>query len=153
MKPLVPTLGLALLALAAGAARADDDARRVPLDAAYVQECGSCHVAYPPGLLPAASWQRQMANLGRHYGSDASLEPAAATPIAAWLQRHAGTGRRAEAPPEDRITRGAWFQREHREVAAATWALPAVKGGSQCQACHTRAEAGSYREREIRLPR
>ena len=26
----------------------------------YVEECGSCHMAYPPGLLPALSWQKIM---------------------------------------------------------------------------------------------
>ena len=41
---------------------------------AYVQECGSCHAAYPPGMLPARSWQRVMGGLDRHYGSDASLD-------------------------------------------------------------------------------
>ena len=30
---------------------------RVPMLAAYQQECSACHMAYPPGLLPAASWQ------------------------------------------------------------------------------------------------
>ena len=27
--------------------------------AAYQEECGGCHFAYQPGLLPAASWQRR----------------------------------------------------------------------------------------------
>ncbi len=40
------------------------------------QESPACHTAYPPGLLPAASWRRIMGGLDRHYGSDASLEPA-----------------------------------------------------------------------------
>ena len=54
-----------------------DGLRGLPADAppAYVRECGDCHVAYPPGLLPATSWRRLMAGLDRHYGSDASLEP------------------------------------------------------------------------------
>jgi mono/diheme cytochrome c family protein len=146
-------LGLALLA-AASATRADDHGPRVPLLPAYQQECGACHVAYPPGLLGAASWQRLMANLPRHFGSDASLDAATATPIGRWLQANAGSGRRvSEAPPEDRITRGAWFQREHREVASATWKSNAVRSASNCAACHTQAEQGSYRERDIRVPR
>ena len=34
-------------------------------NAAWKSECGSCHVAYPPGLLPAASWRAIMAGLDR----------------------------------------------------------------------------------------
>ena len=29
-------------------------------NALYAEECGSCHFAYPPGLLPASSWQQVM---------------------------------------------------------------------------------------------
>ena len=150
--------GLALLALAA-AAQADDGRRAaaVPPLAAYAQECGSCHVAYPPGLLPAASWQRLMAGLPRHFGIDASLEPATAQAIGGWLVQHAGSDRKLRRepapPPEDRISRSAWFVREHREVPASTWALPAVKSAANCGACHTRAEQGDFSERHIRLPR
>ena len=65
----------------AGAALADGDRRapRTPLLPKYQQECAACHVAYPPGMLPAASWQRVMGNLSHHYGTDASLDPAAAS--------------------------------------------------------------------------
>ena len=52
---------LAALALgAAEAARADDKRSlvRAPLPDAYRQECGACHVPYPPRLLAAAVFQR-----------------------------------------------------------------------------------------------
>ena len=61
--------------LAAGFARADGPQMPRAVPPAYTQECGSCHVAYPPGMLPARSWQRIVAGLENHYGSDASLEP------------------------------------------------------------------------------
>ena len=50
-------------------------ASRVDWPKAYVQECASCHVAYPPGMLPAASWARLMSGLGQHFGTDASFDP------------------------------------------------------------------------------
>ncbi len=147
---------LALIAIALGVpARADDQRERpVPLLRAFAEECGACHVAYAPGLLPAASWRRQMERLQSHYGSDASLEPALALTLSAWLQAYAGTGKRArEQPPDDRITRSAWFVHAHDELPAATWKLPAVKSPAQCSACHTRAEQGDFSERHVRLPR
>lgn len=135
------------------AAASADGAPRVPLPPAYVQECGACHVPYAPGLLPAASWQRLMAGLGRHYGSDASLDAATARSLADWLQAHAGSGRRAAEPPmDDRITQADWFRREHREVQSR-FGSPAIKSAADCAACHTRAAEGSFREREIRIPR
>jgi hypothetical protein len=147
--------GLALLG-AALPARADDHGPRVPMPPKYLQECASCHAAYPPGLLPAPSWQRVMGNLSKHYGTDASLDAATVQELTGWLTAQAGasSGRRArEAPPQDRITLSAWFVREHDELRPATWKLPAVKSPSNCSACHTRADQGEYRERDIRIPR
>ena len=148
-------LGLLLALAFASAAWADGPrAAPLPLLPQYQQECAACHLAYPPGLLPAASWQRLMANLPRHFGTDASLDAATAQQLSAWLSANAASGKRVRAaPPEDRITRSAWFVREHDEVPAATWKLPAVKSAAHCAACHTRAEQGDFDERNIRLPR
>ena len=41
---------------------------------AYEEECGSCHMAYPPGLLPGVSWQRLMAELDNHFGDNAEID-------------------------------------------------------------------------------
>ncbi len=138
--------------LAATLAHADDD--RYRLSPAYVQECGACHVAYPPALLPRASWQRLMANLGKHYGSDASLDAAARKSIGDWLDANAGSGKRARtAPPDDRITRGDWFIHKHRKVPDAAWTRPAIKTASNCGACHPGAADGDYDEHRVRIPR
>lgn len=151
---LVAALGLAQPALA----DSNEHAARVPLLPpplpAYKQECAACHVAYPPGMLPAASWQRLISNLGRHYGTDASLDPATVRELSAWLTANAGTYKRvAEAPPEDRITRSAWFIRKHDEVPAGAWKLAAVKSAANCNACHARADQGDFSERNVRIPR
>lgn len=143
----------ALLALAALPALADRPATPPP-PPAYMQECGSCHVAYPARLLPAVTWQRVMGNLERHYGVDASLDAATAQPLAAWLTAWAARGRRASAaPPEDRITRSRWFVREHDEVPPATWLHAAVKSAANCAACHRGAEQGDFDDDDVRIPR
>ena len=147
---LIAALGLSHSALA------DDDKRatRVPLLPKYQQECAACHAAYPAGMLPAASWQRVMINLPRHYGTDASLDAATVKDLSSWLSANAGSTQRVrEAPPEDRITRSAWFIRKHDEVPVATWKLPAVKSAANCAACHTRTEQGDFNERNVRIPR
>jgi mono/diheme cytochrome c family protein len=142
------------LTTAALTALADSGARmpqRVP--PAYTQECAACHTAYPPGLLPARSWQRVMGGLERHYGTDASLDAQMLQQISTWLQAHAGTYKRAgEEPPQDRITRSAWFERKHRHIDSAVWKLPSVKTPANCAACHTWADKGRFDEHDLRLP-
>jgi hypothetical protein len=145
------------LGLACGAAQADgNDARTAaqPLPA-YRQECGACHIAYPPALLPQASWQRLMSNLPRHFGTDASLDPATQRELAAWLQAHAARNglRTTTPPPDDRITTSTWFRREHDEVPAATWKRMSVKSPSNCAACHRAADQGDFDEHQVRIPR
>jgi Dihaem cytochrome c len=145
-----------LAALLASPAWAGDGSHPAPtpLLPKYVQECAACHLAYPPALLPAASWQRVMANLPRHYGTDASLDPATASALATWLTANAATSsRRSESPPGDRITRSNWFIREHNELAAATWKLPKVRSAANCAACHTQADQGDFNEHKVRIPR
>jgi hypothetical protein len=125
-----------------------------PLLPTYRQECSACHIAYPPGMLPAPSWQRLLAGLPHHFGTDASVDAATLEQLSGWLSANAATGRRAGAAPGgDRITRSAWFVRKHREVAAAVWMRPAVKGPSNCAACHAGAEQGVFDEHSVRIPR
>src|SRR5688572_26755912 len=102
---------------------AGDRAGSAALLPAYRVECGSCHVPYPPRLLPAASWQRLLDHLPQHFGSDASLDAPTLKELSTWLAVHAGRSRRAtETPPQDRITRSAWFRHEHDDIPPATWA-------------------------------
>lgn len=124
---------------------------RYPLSPSYVQECGSCHVAYPPALLTAADWTAIMNRLDRHFGTDASLEPKTLDRLAAELQRdasrrikHTGRGQ----PP--RLTRSVWFEKEHGPLPERkTVALPAA---AQCESCHSQAAGGDYAERGLTLP-
>ena len=115
-------------------------------------ECSSCHIAYPPKLLSAPTWGRMMSGLDKHFGADATVEPAAAAEIVAYLEQNA-RGKRAEPTTTLRITDTRWFQREHDEVPAGVWKRPAVKSASNCGACHTAADSGDFRERNIRIPR
>ena len=139
---------------ASQAARAEGNQRMAPLLPKYQQECGACHVAFPPGMLPAASWKRLMNQLGSHYGTDASLDAATVKELGTWLSANAGgTKRVREEPPQDRITRSSWFIRQHDEVSAASWKLPAVKSAANCAACHKGANQGDFNEHQVRIPR
>jgi hypothetical protein len=151
---LTATLFAALSITQAALADEGRKADFVPSLAAYKQECGACHVVYPPGMLPAASWQRIMNSLQRHYGADASLDATTVRQIATWLNANAGTGKRSRAEPQqDRITRSSWFVQEHRKVPDSIWKLAAVKSTSNCTACHRKADQGDFNEHDVRIPR
>jgi len=129
----------------------------------YKKECGSCHMAYQPELLPRRSWDQAMKELDNHFGTDATLAPEDAKEIAAYLGENAADVRGAEkhmariaasvSPAEPtRISASSYFVREHRKMPERFVTQEAVKSFSNCNACHTKAEAGSYRERDIMIP-
>lgn len=119
------------------------------------QECGSCHVVYPPQLLSAASWRAVMAGLDKHFGTDASLDATTRSEILNYLQANAGRrDTSAAGKPLLRISQTRWFVREHgEELRPESWRNPAVKSAANCSACHTASERGDYSERSLRIPR
>ncbi|MDQ7747072.1 diheme cytochrome c [Hydrogenophaga pseudoflava] len=144
-----------LLGLAALGAAHADGGRRMPRDVpkAYIAECAACHIAYAPGLLPARSWQRIMSGLDHHYGTDASLDEATVRQLSTWLVANARTYKRVnEEPPQDRLTRSAWFERKHDDIPPSVWEHAAIRSAANCGACHTGADRGDFDDDHIRLP-
>jgi hypothetical protein len=126
----------------------------------WKEDCGACHIAYPPQMLPAESWRAIMSGLDKHFGSNASLDEADANEIAAFLEKNADARKRevpgkqdASPKPLLRITEGRWFKSEHREVAARDWKNPKVKSPANCGACHTTAESGNFSEDNVKIPK
>jgi hypothetical protein len=154
-------LGLAALAFSIvllGRAQAGGGHYYPPVaDPLVKEECGSCHLAFAPAMLPARSWQRMMADLGNHFGDDASLDPAIAERIGRYLEANAADtgGRRyagkllrgvaATAAPQ-RITELPKWVREHRKVADWEWRHKDVRTKANCVACHADAERGYYED-------
>ena len=142
---------LSLVLLIADAAAADRNMTQAT-NTQWRSECGSCHVPYPPQLLPARSWRAIMAQLDRHFGSDATLDPKSFAEISAYLETNAGRDpRAAKDPPALRITETGWFAREHSEIAGATFIRSKVKR-SDCAACHRDAANGAFGEHTLQLP-
>jgi len=130
----------------------------------YTEECGSCHMAYPPGLLPGRSWEKMMTTLDNHFGESAELDSAIAANLTRFLVDNGADAmpdyRRSRKISRDipneriplRITELAYFRHEHREIPdRLITANPEVGSLSNCNACHQKAELGSFREREIRI--
>ena len=163
----VGAISLAAFTLPAGGeARGDGGEESLPrlTHKAWQQECASCHLAYPPTLLPRASWRRLMGGLDNHFGENASLDPATQADILKFLEAHAadsgtsGMGRRVmrrmdpqDAPP--RITETRWFVKKHDEVPRSAWSRKAVGSAANCAACHRQAEQGVFDEDTVRIPK
>jgi hypothetical protein len=125
--------------------------------ALYRKECGACHLDFPPHLLPAASHRRTMAELERHFGQSAELEPdvrdepaleAVANAADAGAKLRAG-GAAAEAPR--RISELPWFQSEHRRVDAQVKAQPSIGTIANCAACHPAAASWVFDEKRAKI--
>lgn len=149
-------LALPLLLTLANPAQAGNDWIPPVADALTRKECGSCHMAFQPGFLPARSWHRMMAELKDHFGEDASLPADKAAAVGAYLEANAGdrAGRgiarkfmrfvKADGTPQ-RITENPYFLKEHR-FPEAVWKKPEVVTRSNCPACHKAAEQGWYED-------
>jgi hypothetical protein len=149
----------ALLSLAAGCALAEGGATVPPVrNQAMLKECGACHIAYPPQMLPSRSWTKIMADLANHFGENAALPDAERTEIEAYLLAHAGDapnsgGRRfmrgisADTTPL-RITDTRFWKRGHGDVSTAAFTSAKVKSKANCAACHGGAAQGQFGETE-----
>lgn len=133
-------------------------------NATYQAECGSCHFAYQPGLLPGSAWDWIMDSLGDHYGDDASLEEAQSAAIRSYLLANAADrsglsrSRAFDSLPDagdalPRITNTKYFRREHYEIPEqVVLGNEDVESFGNCQACHRTADAGVYNEHQVVIP-
>jgi hypothetical protein len=132
-----------------------------PLDKAYAQECGACHVAYHPSLLTAATWNAIMDGLARHFGEDAELDAVTAQSIRAYLVANAAEHYDTLAAhvftqpnPADplRITATSFWTRRHASLSPMLFSSKPIGGKGQCNACHQDAASGRFSPLAIVIP-
>lgn len=132
----------------------------------YKDECGSCHFAYPPGLLPTKSWEKLLNEkaLSEHFGENAELDADVLAPIKSYVMENAADKsyyKRArkianategvEAPL--RITEVRYIKRKHHEIPEnMIKGNKDVKSLSYCDACHTQADKGVFDEDTVKIP-
>lgn len=135
----------------------------LPQSALWNEECGGCHQAFHPSLLPARSWKSLLAQQDRHFGDDLGLDTAGVARLLEFAVAHAAEQGATEAAwkidrsvPTDatplRITETPYWVKKHREITAADWNKPQVKSKANCAACHLDAEAGTYEDAAMRVP-
>lgn len=170
-RPARPGLALAWLVLLAGSAAGvlywlaafplPHHLRHLPLLPTYQQECGVCHNAFHPGLLPTASWRRLMSSLAEHFGEDVSLESATTRTLLVWLVENAAETFDTEsanrfrivAPQESyRITATPYWVRKHASLPPAVFRRQRIHSQANCEACHRDAASGRFDDQAIAIP-
>lgn len=135
-------------------------------DKQYLKECGECHFAYQPGLLPARSWEKLLNAdaLKNHFGVNAELdgdslhaifnfavENAADKSFYKRSRKIALATKEGEAPL--RITEVRYIKRKHKDIPEKMIKGNSdVKSLSYCDRCHTQADRGVFDEDTVLIP-
>jgi hypothetical protein len=129
----------------------------VPKDPTYLKECGSCHTAFSPQLLPAASWKLVMSRLDNHFGDSAKVDAATQDALTRYLVDNAADHANSDeshtimhslGPGEvpARITDIPFIAGVHAAALDPRWnGQPRPKRLTECETCHVRAPKGDYR--------
>ena len=133
-------------------------------EALHKKECGACHTPYQAYFLPAASWEKIMAELDKHFGENAELGAEARTAITKYLVDNAAdhTSNRmgplvmrsieGKATPM-RLTETKFMINMHHEVPKKVFSKKGkLKNLSNCGACHPGAAEGNYDEDDVKIP-
>ena len=132
----------------------------------YQEECGACHFAYQPGLLPERSWRKMMSQeaLVDHFGEDVSFEDEAVlNKLTTYLIEGASDKTsysrskkilRSIRPNQTplRISKTPYIVRKHREISDYLIEQKTVGSLANCSACHNGAERGDFDDDSVTIP-
>jgi len=132
----------------------------------YSDECGSCHYAYPPGLLPSKSWEKLLNEkaLSEHFGENATLDKDTLKAIHDYAIENAADksyykrSRKIALATEGidaplRITEVTYIKRKHHDIPEKMIkGNKDVKSLSYCNACHTKADKAIFDNDTVSIP-
>lgn len=131
----------------------------------YQEQCGACHMAYQPALLPAASWSQILADLPEHFGEQVDLSPQDRAALGGYLAANAAEScgckisrkilksLRGGIPLRISQTPYILHKHEDHDIPAGVFERKAVGSRGNCRACHPTAEQGQYNDDLVRIPR
>jgi hypothetical protein len=138
-------------------------AAALPDNPQWRNECGSCHLAFHPNLLPNRSWKALLSGQAQHFGSDLALDTNTSTALLAYATANSADSGLTEAsykitrslkPQETplRISETPYWVKKHRNITPAQWQAPAIKSKANCAACHLDADAGTFLDAAMHIP-
>ena len=124
----------------------------------YKKECGSCHIAYVPYLLPKKAWVNIMDNLQNHFGDDASLDESDESVILSFLEQNSmekfdikfKDKLKKENIDQIAITKYNYYKKAHRKIPDEVFKSAKIKSKANCQNCHQFAQEGIFAKSEIK---
>jgi hypothetical protein len=129
----------------------------------FKQECGACHFAYQPALLPSGSWEKILSNLPPHFGEEVLLDDKSKNIISDYLRANAAeksSAKRAKKIIRSlrgqtplRITEIPYIREKHHELNSNIFTRESIGSRSNCIACHTTAEQGNYDDDFVKIPK
>ncbi len=129
----------------------------------YKANCGSCHFAYQPGLLPAKSWLKIIDAQGGHAGGALSLDDKAKAEIRTYLTRNSAENTDSKrsrkilasigSSAPTRISDVPYIREKHHDISEAVFSRKAIGSRGNCIACHRTAESGDYDDDNVTIPK
>jgi hypothetical protein len=128
----------------------------------YEQECGACHFAYQPWLLPSGSWEKILEELPSHFGEEIPLDEQTRNTIDQYLTDNAAdrvSAKRARKIMKSlrgntplRVSEIPYILEKHHELDPAVLGRPSIGSLGNCIACHTSADQGDYDDDNVAIP-
>lgn len=136
----------------------------LPTNTTWSSECGDCHLAFHPTLLPARSWRRILDEQTDHFGDDLFLETEVLEEIRDFLIQNAAESGLTEAGhkinasvPKNttpiRISETVYWKKKHEDIAERYWQSKKVGSKANCNACHLDASEGWFEDSNMKLPK
>ncbi|MHC1741651.1 MAG: diheme cytochrome c [Syntrophobacteraceae bacterium] len=129
----------------------------------YKEQCGACHFAYQPELLPSGSWRKILGKLDDHFGEVLPLAPEMVDEIARYLEANAAERSSAKRAAKIynslkgatplRITEVPYIVHKHREISKDVIRRAPIGSLSNCIACHRTAANGDYDDDAVSIPK
>ena len=132
-------------------------------NALWEEECGACHLAYHPSLLPRRSWNRLLTQQENHFSEDLYLDAGTISR----LRAYAVTGEAGNTVTEAswkihnsipaaktpvRITETGYWKNKHKDIPEKLWTRSDIGGRHNCTACHLDARQGWFEDGAMRIP-
>ncbi len=146
--------------------RADDHSRSylIPVNnPTYKEECGACHFAYQPELLPSASWLKILDQLDNHFEEEIEIDPDSKKIIGDYLKSNCAENSSAKRAVKIvrslgnqillRITDTPYVREKHHEISSNVLKRKSIGSLSNCIACHKTAEEGIYEDDYVEIPK
>ena len=143
----------------------DNGQKNLPVvnNSVYKENCGACHFAYQPQLLPYRSWLKILRDRADHFGETLDLDHESENIIGEYLKVNAADCsssrlsvrfmRSLSGQTPKRITDIPCIRRYHHEISRDVINRESIGSLSNCVACHMNAEKGIYDDDDVRIPK